>query len=425
MRLEKSGRQTGWLRRLGGAFVVLSLGLADPTLSQTAAQTPSDASPVAVYVFWKIGCPYCEDAKAFLSGAAQSDPSIVFHALEISTGSANRVLFQKALVAFDVERAAVPLTIVGNEAFLGYGGDDWTGAEIVDAIDACRRAGCADHVKPLMREGVVGLEGATTASPVIGGGSETRAPPERLSLPLIGEISTAGWSLPVLTVALAAVDGFNPCAMWVLVFLIGLLLGMNDRIKMWTIGVVFLLTSGVVYLAFMTAWLNVALLVGAVVWLRLVIGLLAMGGGAYYLREFVVNPGGVCRVSDLEQRQRWRERFRSIVAEKRFLATILGVVLLAAGVNLVELLCSAGIPAIFAQVLSMSDLSSWGYAAFMGLYIAVFLLDDFIVFTVAMIGLQALSASAAISRAAHLVGGVVLFAIGVLLIVKPGWLAMA
>ena len=67
--------------------------------------------------------------------------------------------------------------------------------------------------------------------------------PPSISVPFIGEIRTADLSLPLLTVLLGALDGFNPCAMWVLVFLIGLLLGMQDRFRMRVLGTAFIAGS--------------------------------------------------------------------------------------------------------------------------------------------------------------------------------------
>ena len=100
-----------------------------------------------------------------------------------------------------------------------------------------------------------------------------------------------------MTVVLAAVDGFNPCAMWVLALLIAFLLGVDDARRMWTLGAIFLLTTAAMYFAVMTAWLNVVTWIGAVGWLRLVIGALALAAGFYYLREYWTNPEGICRVT--------------------------------------------------------------------------------------------------------------------------------
>jgi hypothetical protein len=213
--------------------------------------------------------------------------------------------------------------------------------------------------------------------------------------------------------------------MWVLVFLIGLLLGLNDRFRMWSYGAAFLLTSGAVYFLFMAAWLNLFLFLGSLAWIRLVVGLFALGAGTYYLREFVRNPDAACRVTTAGERQRVMDRLRRAVSDRSFLMAILGIMALAVAVNLIELLCSAGIPAVYTQVLALSDLSPLAYYAHLALYIAVFMLDDTVIFVAAMLTLQATGLAMSYSRWSHLIGGMVLFVIGLLLVLKPEWLAIA
>ena len=240
--------------------------------------------------------------------------------------------------------------------------------------------------------------------------------------PFIGTFAIADLSLPVLTIVLGALDGFNPCAMWVLVFLIGLLLGMQDRFRMWVLGSAFIAGSALVYFLFMAAWLNFLLFIGAVVWVRAAIGLVALGGGFYYLKEYFQNAAAVCKVTAPQARQRVFERLRRLASESRFWLALLGIVALAFAVNLVELLCSAGIPAVYTQVLALSELPAWQYYAYLALYILVFMLDDLFVFVVAMKTLRIAGATAAYTRFGHLAGGIVLLAIGALLLLRPEWL---
>jgi hypothetical protein len=178
-----------------------------------------------------------------------------------------------------------------------------------------------------------------------------------------------------------------------------------------------------VYFLFMAAWLNVLLFLGALAWVRMAVGAVALGGGAWYLREFWVNRDGVCRVTGQDSRRRTLERLKALAYEKRFLLALGGIVALAFAVNLIELLCSAGIPAVFTQVLSMSDLPRWQYLAYLLLYILVFMLDDLVVFFTAMITLQATGLSAGYARWSHLVGGLVLVAIGAMMWFRPAWLS--
>jgi hypothetical protein len=246
--------------------------------------------------------------------------------------------------------------------------------------------------------------------------------PETIRIPLVGEVSTSALSLPALTLLLAAVDGFNPCAMWVLVFLIGLLLGMTDHVRMWALGGAFLAASAAVYLVFMAAWLNLLLFLGALVWIRLAIGIVALAGGTYYVSEYVRNPAGLCKVTAADQRQRVMDRIRETVRQRNFLLSLGGIVAVAMAVNLVELLCSAGIPAIYTQVLALSALPDWQYHLYLLLYIFVFLLDDLAVFVTAMVTLQASGLTARYARYSHLIGGIVLVGLGILLLFRPEWL---
>jgi hypothetical protein len=246
--------------------------------------------------------------------------------------------------------------------------------------------------------------------------------PPVIAVPFLGEVHTADFSLPVLTVVLGAIDGFNPCAMWVLVFLIGLLLGMEDRFRMWVLGTAFIAGSALVYFLFMAAWLNFLLFIGAVVWVRAAVGLVALGGGFYYLREYFQNPDAVCKVTAPQARRRVFESLRRLATESRFWLALAGIVALAFAVNLVELLCSAGIPAVYTQVLALSSLPVWQYYAYLALYILVFMLDDLFVFVVAMKTLQIAGATTRYVRYSHLAGGVVLLAIGALLLLRPEWL---
>jgi hypothetical protein len=276
--------------------------------------------------------------------------------------------------------------------------------------------------------------------PLIGAGVEARVPrledmaagappapsagivPAAIRVPLAGEVALRDLSLPALTVVLAAADGFNPCAMWVLVFLIGLVAGMRDRRRMWLLGGVFLFASAAVYFLFMVAWLNLLLLLGMIVWIRVGIGLLALAGGGYYLREFFTNPEAVCEITAPERRRRVLHWLRELARMDALWLALAGIVLLAVAVNLVELFCSAGIPAVYTQVLALSELATWQYHAYLLLYVAVFMLDDLVVFGVALKTLEVTGLTTRYSRWSHLIGGVVLIGIGAALIVRPEWL---
>jgi hypothetical protein len=420
--------------------IVLAIAVFAAMLSGAPYGTDADAQQAAgpdtvtVYLFWERTCPYCQNAKAFLEDHDAQYDWLTLRKIEVSEPGISRQLFFQVSQLLGVKRLVVPLTIVGTRPFLGYDGDATTGADILEQARTCRETSCPDLVAAV--EAALADAGPSTAEvtsgPVKPGGaagppepSPPASAPQEIDLPLVGTVSIGALSLPLLTVVLAAADGFNPCAMWVLIFLIGLLVGMKDNVRMWALGIAFLVASAGVYFAFMAAWLNLLLLLGALIWIRIAVGLVALAGGAFYLREFAVDAAGLCKITSPGQRRRVTEAARGIVRERRFLLALGGIVVLAAAVNLIELFCSAGIPAVYTQVLALSDLSLLTYYSYLLLYIGVFLLDDIVIFVIAMLTVQAAGFTGSYSRFAHLVGGIVMLAIGALLLFRPETLAFA
>jgi len=377
----------------------------------------SEEGKVDVYFFWKDGCPHCEREKDFLKRWEREETRVRVHFLEISREPRNYEVFAGLVRHFGIERPGVPLTVIGETFFDGYNDDSTTGAEIKSAAKTCFEALCTDLVWPLLT-GKADTRADDRPQPV-------KKTPKVLKLPIFGEVTIGQVSLPVLTLMLAAVDGFNPCAMWTLLFLISLLVGLRNRFRMWVLGSAFIVASAAVYYLFMAAWLNLLLFFGMLLWIRILVGTLALGGGTYYLREYFVNPEAICKVTAPESRKRVFERLRSLASERRFLLALAGIILLAFAVNLVELICSVGIPAIYTQVLALSNLPTWQYHAYLGLYILVFMLDDLFVFFVAMQTLRVTGLTGTYVRYAHAIGGVVLIAIGLLLLFRPEWLAFS
>jgi hypothetical protein len=366
---------------------------------------PATAEAVDVYLFWRIGCPHCEREIEFLDRLAAANPDVKVHKLEVSGSRANADAMVEMATRLGVEAGSVPLTVIGGRVWSGYLDDATTGRELADHVTECLATGCPSPALSLPER---------RPGPVL---------PEVLQVPLIGEVSTANLSLPALTALLAAVDGFNPCAMWILVFLLGLLAGMKDRARMWALGIAFLAASAFVYLLVLTAWLNVLLLAGTMAFVRIAVGIVALAGGGYYLREFATNADMKCEVSAGERRRRILERLKQIAQQRDFAAALAGIVLLAFAVNVVEFLCSAGIPAVFTQILALSSLSVWQYAGYLVLYVFVFMLDDLLVLVTALKTLEVTGLTTRYARWSNAIGGIALLAIGTLLIFRPQWLA--
>lgn len=365
-------------------------------------------------------CPHCAKMRLYLeTELIPKYPSVKLHKYEVYYNYDNVKLLEKVEDKLNTAVDAVPFLVIGDKAIIGFS-EASTPAEIEKRVKDCLESSCPDSVAAIVNPEV---EPTPTPSP-----DTTPAPTPSdeekkiINLPIIGEVNALNYSLPVLTVFMGALDGFNPCAMWTLLFLISLLLGFKDRKKMWILGSAFIVASAFVYFLFMAAWLKLILFLGFVIWVRWLIGAIAIGGGSYSIKKFFTNKAGTCEVTGDEKRRATFEKLREIVKNKSLPLALGGIVLLAFAVNLVELICSAGLPAVYTQVLALSDLAGWQYYGYILLYIFFFMLDDLIVFAIAMFTLQLTGISTKYSRASNLIGGALMIAIGLLLIIKPEWL---
>jgi hypothetical protein len=238
----------------------------------------------------------------------------------------------------------------------------------------------------------------------------------------LGKVNLKELSLPALTFLLGILDGFNPCAMWALIFLITLLIGLKNRRRMFILGTVFIFISGAIYFLFMAAWLNLFIFLGFIIWIRLIIGGAALTSAYYSLRDFFQNKEGVCEVVNKEKKIKIVDRMKKVLHEKSFFWSLIGIIFLAAGVNLIELICSAGLPAIYTQILILNNLPIWQYYLYMLGYIFFYILYDLIIFWVAMKTLKVVNMTGKYSRYSRLVGGILMLIIGILMILKPKWL---
>lgn len=395
----------------------------------------SAQAAVTVHLFHSEGCPHCRDERAFLEAIAPRYPDVEFALYEISKDPSAAKLLGKVGEALKTTIPGVPFTVIGDQFVVGFGSSETTGLQIEKLIQQQQKTQRPDVVQALL------LDSATAETPMV---TPTIVKTEQseettqekspavdqplsvldtsIAVPVVGSVSIRSLSLPMLTVLIAFLDGFNPCAMWVLLFLISLLLGMHDRKRMWILGSTFIVASGLVYLLFMTAWLNFFLLLGYIQLTRTLIGLFALGVGIYQLRDFYVNKDGGCKVVPSEKRRPWLERMKKIVGQKQLVFAMVGMVGLAAAVNVVELACSAGLPAIYTQVLAVSGLATWQHYALLLLYIIIFMIDDILIFVIAMTTLQVTGIQHKYARYSHLIGGFVIFLLGLLLVFKPEWL---
>ena len=351
----------------------------------------ANKTDVIIDFFWAEGCPHCAHEKIFLDELKIKYPDLQINSYEISKNQTNINLLQQKGRQLSADVSGVPFTVIGSNYVSGFGTKDTTGKQIEDLI---KQNLSQEQIEKVQRDLV------------------------SIHLPFIGEINAKQMSLPILTLAIALVDGFNPCAMWTLLFLISLLLGMKNRKRMWILGIAFIVSSAFVYFLFLAAWLNLFIFLGLVIWVRVIIALVALVAGAINLKEYIENKSG-CKIMGDEKRQKFFEKLKSVTSKKNFILALGGIILLAFAVNLVELICSAGLPAIYTKILSMYQLPTWQYYLYLIFYIFVFMIDDLFVFFTAMVTLQAVGIQSKYTKTSHLIGGIIMLIIGLLMLFKP------
>ena len=381
----------------------------------------SEKNLVNIYLFHSDTCPHCKEEIAFLNDIKDDYPNIRIYMYEIGDYD-NAVLLDEVANLFDTPVRGTPFTVIGDKYFKGFSRENYAD-RFIAAIDYYSDHGYKDRTGEYI--GNIDLP----SYPIIDDNKEEDvnqyiSEKTDYKVSLFGkEISLKNMTLPVISVVIGLVDGFNPCAMWVLLFLISMLIGMNDRKRMFIIGITFLLTSALVYLLFMLAWLNAATLLLSINYVRLIIGIIALIGAVINLSSYIKHrKDNGCDVIDDKKRNKIFDKIKKFTSEKKLFLALLGAMALAVSVNIVELACSAGLPVMFIEILSLNHPSALAKGIYIALYMIAFLLDDLIVFIVAMSTMELTGFSTKYGKLSKLIGGILLLGIGVLLIFKPEWL---
>lgn len=346
-----------------------------------------------VMFFHQKGCIHCKEQRPFNAQMEERYKDIKFLDYDIAFDE-NKELFEQKYAEYDLDfsQSGTPTTFIGNYSVVGFHPD-----KIEMAINATLNKTKIDleEKKPTLEN----LE---------------------LQLPFFGTIKPGQYSLLILAVLLGLIDGFNPCAMWVLVYLISIVMMLKDKSRLWLIVGSFVLTSGVLYFLFMTAWLEALLFIGYFRPVMILIGCIAVGAGILSLKEFAQNPSGTleCKVTDSKSRKKTMQSIDNLIHAPMTWATLIGILILAFTVNSIEFMCSFGIPAVFSQVLALSQLAAWERYLYILIYVLFFMLDDLLIF-----GLAAMAVSSDIGQKyagyTHVVGGVIMLILGIVLLFFP------
>lgn len=380
----------------------------------------SEKNLVNIYLFHSYTCKHCKEEIKLLDELEKEYDNIKVYKYEVNENG-NGELLKNISEIMGSKVTGTPYTIIGNKVFSGYDYENSKG-RFKGAIEYYSKYGYEDKVGEYISSIPLPSYEVKDTDPDVDEYINDYIS-YKVKLPLIGEVKLKNLTLPLVTVVIGLADGFNPCAMWVLLFLISMLIGMKDKKRMWILGSTFLLTSALIYLIFMMSWLNLANLLISVVWVRVIIAVVSLVGGFINLRGYIKHRKvSGCDVVDDKKRNKIITRIKKFTTEKNFWLAILGVIVLAISVNVVELACSAGLPVMFIEILSLNNLTAIEEIIYIVLYMLFFLLDDFVVFVIAMTTLSLTGVSSKYGNLSKLIGGILMLLIGLLLMFKPEWI---
>lgn len=365
------------------AFLVFFLFLALMPFSLRAEESRVD-------FFYSRTCPHCAAEKRFLEELKKEKEGLEVNIYPVSKPE-NRERLESFYQEYEVDlrkRGVVPATFVGEHCFVGFESSSTTGKKI-------RKA----------------LEGTLSEKEGCGGDGGT------VQLPLVGEIDVSRYSLPALTVLMGGLDGFNVCSLGALVLILGLVLNLRSREKVLVYGGLFVVVTSVVYGILIVLWYKLFSLLSAYLRaMEIVIGLLGITGGLYFLKEFISfrKEGPTCEAGGKKMAGRFLDKVRSSISEDGVepFALAGSILLFAAVLTVVEFPCSAAVPVVYAGLLAEADLGSFAHLLYISLFVLLYMLDELLVFGFAVWKMSVWMTSGHVVTWITLVESLVLFGLG-------------
>jgi glutaredoxin len=375
-----------------------------------AVDAPHGAAVPApdIELFVRDGCPHCAKAEEFLSKLQHEQPGLHIIIRDVSREPAALERLQHVASQQRV-MPRVPAFVIGEQLIVGYSEEASTDKLIRDSLT---------HAKPPSHH-VNAAAGCDAVETYTCGPDETPPAPKQESF----TVDVFGYSvaldqvgLPLFTISMGLLDGFNPCSMWVLILIISLLAPMNDRPRMFAVAGTFIVVQGVAYFIFMAAWLNLFLLIGLSRISEIVIASLALLAGIINVKDFLFFGRGISLSIPAAAKPGIYTRMRHVLQADNLSAALIGIVVLGVLVQLIELMCTSGFPALFTRILTLQQLDGMGYYAYLLLYDLAYMLDDIVILTIGIVTLSQHRLQEKEGRWLKLVSGVVMVMLGIYLL---------
>lgn len=352
------------------------------------------------YFFYSYKCPHCHEAQPFIAQIEKEYPDITFKKLEVLQVPENRKLFMEMIQKLGIQNAGFPTFIFNGKFIVGFqsGHHDALIREMID-MNKVDGESCGEQCQEC-KENVI-------------------------DVPFLGKIDAQLVKLPSFTFIIGLLDGVNPCAMWVLMFLLTLLVAAKNRKKVIMIGTVFVLSSGFVYFLFMTAWLNIFTFMGMTTYVTVALGVVALVMGLINMKEFFFFKKGVSLMIPDKVKPKLFEKMRKVINNKSMFLSILGTIALAFFVNLIELGCTIGLPAIYTRVLSIQNVSTLKKYLYMALYNVYYVVPLAVIVLIFVVTMGKHRFEEKHAKKLKLISGLLMLTLGLILIIKPDLLVFS
>lgn len=369
-----------------------------------AALSPARAAddPVTLLYFGADGCPYCAQMDAFLDDLEELHDDLVVERYEVSQDPDARDRWVQELAQRGHDASGVPTVILDDEVWIGF--DE----RVANSVQAAVSAALAE------RSGET--EDAVAEGPP-GPGEDGSV----LDVPLVGQVDVAARSAVAATALIAFIDGFNPCSLWVLAVLFAMVLNAGaTRGRIALIGGVFLTVTGVIYGAFIAGVFTVLGFVEHLGAIRVGVAVIALFVGLVNVKDHLAYRKGLSFTIPDRFKPRIYRGGRAIRDTDRPLAAVLGTtVAMAAGIALVELPCTAGFPVIWSGIMRTQGVEGAAFGGLLGLYLLIYVLDELVLFAAVLLTLRISRFEERHGRLLKLLGGTVMIALGIVLLVAP------
>ena len=344
---------------------------------------------VNIYLFYSKICPHCQkEEKYFETLKEKYQDKINIYTYEVTENKTNNEIMKSLKKELKENSQGVPFTIIGSKTFLGY--DESLNERIENTIESYL--------------------------------DENTKTDNTYTIPILGKIEAKNASIILIAIILGFIDGFNPCAMWILLLLINMCISIKDKKKMLIVCLTFIITSGIIYFLSMLG-IGFILDLTTIAYIRNIIAILAIVLGIYNLYTYIKTRKETgCHVVKKEKRKTIITKINNILNNKNTLLMFGGTIILATSVNLIEMACSLGFPTIFLEILSINNIHGFLKITYLLIYILFYLIDDIVVLFLTIKAFEAKGISTKYNKYVHLIGGIIMVLMGILLIFKPEWI---